>query len=92
MDEDNAQGSAPQCDAGLLRRPHLRTLPIIQYRDVIAKEPTVYVTADFRSFRIASPEEAAKKGWLSMSRARGMFKEEGDFIKAIAGIALLTDR
>lgn len=59
---------------------------------MIAQEPTVHVTADFRSFRIASPEEAVKKGWLSMAQARGMFKEEGDFIKAIAGIALLTER
>jgi hypothetical protein len=63
----------------------------MQYRDVIAHEHTVHVTADFRSFRIAAPEEAASKGWLSMPQARALFKEEEDFVKAIAAIALLTE-
>lgn len=36
----------------------------------------MYVTKNFRSFRIGTLEEAGKNNWLSMKKARDQFKSE----------------
>lgn len=51
----------------------------------------MYVTKDFRSFRIGTAEEAAKYSWLSMKKARDEFKSEDEFLKQLSGVTLFTE-